>query len=45
MNKVVKLPQLAWHGPKEVELDLPESWHVETCRMAVYPSADVLYFA
>lgn len=32
----VKLPQLAWHGVKELELSFPESWQIEVCNMAGY---------
>jgi len=32
----IKLPQLAWHGVKELEIPLPESWQVEVCNMAGY---------
>jgi nickel-dependent lactate racemase len=32
----IKLPQLAWHGVKELELALPEGWQVEVCNMAGY---------
>jgi nickel-dependent lactate racemase len=30
------LPQLAWHGMKELKLALPGEWQVETCNMAGY---------
>ena len=30
----VRLPQLAWHGPRELELPLPDDWQVEICHMA-----------
>ena len=30
----VKLPQLAWYEPKELELTLPDSWQVELASMA-----------
>jgi lactate racemase len=33
-NLKVKLPQLAWHGQKELEIDFPERWDVEVCNMA-----------
>jgi len=36
MVQAVKLPQLAWHGVKELELPLPDSWQVEICNMAGY---------
>jgi nickel-dependent lactate racemase len=36
MAKVVKLPQLAWYDPKELEIRLSDHWQVETCNMAGY---------
>ena len=33
---VIKLPQLAWHGVKELELSFPEEWDLEVCNMAGY---------
>jgi nickel-dependent lactate racemase len=36
MKNTVKLPQLAWHGVKALELALPEGWQVEICNMAGY---------
>jgi nickel-dependent lactate racemase len=30
------LPQLAWHGVKELKLAMPESWQLEICNMAGY---------
>jgi nickel-dependent lactate racemase len=30
----IKLPQLAWHGVTDLEVDFPASWHVEVCDMA-----------
>lgn len=36
MAKTIILPQLAWHGVKELKLNLPESWQVEVCNMAGY---------
>jgi len=32
----IKLPQLAWHGTRELRLPLPDSWQVEVCNMAGY---------
>lgn len=32
----IKLPQLAWHGTKELRLSLLDSWQVEVCNMAGY---------
>ena len=34
MATTIRLPQLAWHGTKELELPLPDSWQVEVCNMA-----------
>lgn len=36
MANTITLPQLAWHGTKELKLPLPESWQVEICNMAGY---------
>ena len=36
MTNTIKLPQLAWYEPKELELPLPDSWQVEVCNMAGY---------
>ena len=33
---IIRLPQLAWYGTKELELPLPDSWQVEVCNMAGY---------
>jgi nickel-dependent lactate racemase len=30
------LPQLAWHGVKELKIALPDSWQAEVCNMAGY---------
>ncbi|OGN98608.1 MAG: hypothetical protein A2Y89_03690, partial [Chloroflexi bacterium RBG_13_51_18] len=35
MQKIT-LPQLAWHGVKELKLSLPAGWQVEVCNMAGY---------
>jgi nickel-dependent lactate racemase len=32
----ISLPQLAWHGERELWLDIPESWELEMCNMAGY---------
>jgi len=32
----VTIPQFAWHGTRELELTLPDSWEVAVCRMAGY---------
>lgn len=31
---IIRLPQLAWYGTKELELPLPDSWQVEVYNMA-----------
>ena len=36
MSNMLKLPQLAWHGIKELELPLPDNWQVEMGYMAGY---------
>jgi len=33
---VVKVPQLAWHNPKPLELKLPDNWKTEVYNMAGY---------
>ena len=36
MANIIKLPQLAWHGTRALELPLPDGWQVEVCHMAGY---------
>jgi lactate racemase len=36
MKNTIKLPQFPWQGQKELELTLPDKWHVETHNMAGY---------
>ncbi len=36
MSNKITLPQLAWHGVKELELTFPDSWEVEVFNMAGY---------
>lgn len=36
MSKILRLPQLAWYGPKELALPLPDDWQVEMGYMAGY---------
>jgi len=36
LANTIKLPQLAWHGVKELNLSFPESWKVEVCNMEGY---------
>ena len=31
--KTVRLPQLAWYGDTDLDIDLPDSWDVTVCRM------------
>ncbi len=33
---VISLPQLAWHGVKELKIALPTGWQVEVCNLAGY---------
>ena len=34
MTNIIKLPQLAWHGVKELEIAFPDGWDIEVCNMA-----------
>jgi nickel-dependent lactate racemase len=34
MMNTITLPQLAWHGTKELKLAFPESWDIEICKMS-----------
>jgi nickel-dependent lactate racemase len=36
MANIIKLPQLSWYEPRELELPLPDSWQVEVCNTAGY---------
>ncbi len=36
MPNGIKLPQLAWYEPRELEVRLPDSWQVEVCNIAGY---------
>jgi len=36
MSQTLRLPQLAWYGPKELALPLPDDWQVEMGYMAGY---------
>ena len=36
MSNTLKLPQLAWHGTKELDLPIPDGWQVEMGYMAGY---------
>jgi nickel-dependent lactate racemase len=37
--QVIKVPQLAWYGTRELELPVPDNWQVEICNMAGYNRA------
>ncbi|TEU17494.1 MAG: hypothetical protein E3J25_01995, partial [Anaerolineales bacterium] len=30
---VVRLPQMEWYGDTELDIDFPDSWDVNVCRM------------
>ena len=32
--QIIRLPQLPWHGTKELEVPLPDTWEVTVCNMA-----------
>jgi lactate racemase len=34
MKNTVKMPQLSWYGVKDLEINFPEDWQVEECKMA-----------
>ena len=36
MTNIIKVPQLPWHGPKNLELPMPDGWQVEVCNIAGY---------
>ncbi len=36
MAQFISLPQLGWHGPRELKLPLPDGWQVEVCNIAGY---------
>ena len=36
MTSIIKLPQLAWQGGRELELNIPDNWQVEVCNIAGY---------
>ena len=36
MANIIKLPQLAWHDTKALEVTFPDAWQVEVCNMAGY---------
>jgi nickel-dependent lactate racemase len=39
--QIVKVPQLAWFGPREFEFPLPEDWQVKMCYMDGYNSPEL----
>ena len=39
MKNKFTLPQLAWHGVKGMDINLPDSWHTQACSMAGYNKA------
>ena len=38
---VVKVPQLAWYEPSELELSFPEAWQVETYNYPGYNESEL----
>jgi lactate racemase len=34
MKKIIGLPQLAWHGVKNLDITLPPDWQAQVCNMA-----------
>ncbi|MBW2065025.1 MAG: DUF2088 domain-containing protein [Deltaproteobacteria bacterium] len=32
--KTIRIPQLPWHNPSDLELHIPDSWDIEMCNMA-----------
>jgi nickel-dependent lactate racemase len=36
MAKIIKVPQLPWHGTKAFEVSLPDTWEIEVCHMSGY---------
>jgi nickel-dependent lactate racemase len=34
--QIIKVPQLAWYGPREFEMPVPDDWKVEMCYMPGY---------
>jgi nickel-dependent lactate racemase len=36
MTNIIKVPQFAWHGPKDLELNVPDGWQVEYYNMSGY---------
>jgi nickel-dependent lactate racemase len=38
---IIKVPQLAWYEPRDLELTFPDSWHVEVCYMTGYNRSEL----
>jgi nickel-dependent lactate racemase len=36
MTNIIKLPQMAWDDPRDVDFPLPDEWDVEICNIAGY---------
>jgi lactate racemase len=36
MVNIIKLPQLSWYGPCDLDLPMPDNWQIETCNFAGY---------
>jgi nickel-dependent lactate racemase len=34
--QIIKLPQLAWYDPRDLELPFPDDWQIEICNMKGY---------
>jgi nickel-dependent lactate racemase len=41
MNNIIKLPQLAWFGSRDLELLVPDSWQVEIHNMAGFNTPEM----
>ncbi|MFC1870848.1 lactate racemase domain-containing protein [Chloroflexota bacterium] len=41
MTQTIKLPQLVWYDPRDLEISLPDGWHVEVCNMAGYNRPEI----
>ncbi len=39
--QTIRLPQLAWYGPRELELAVPDDWQIEICQMAGYNRPEI----
>ena len=38
MSQTITVPQLVWHNPKELKLQLPSTWQIEISNFAGYRS-------